>query len=170
MAAVRRVARYRGIHEETSTGTTDNISTAKPIGSHQSTARIPPISASGIPQNRKLDRPLFIGQAPLFALLDYSPHLIIEQGFCPFASCCTHPTSQRSEISISIIFAMSAQWSEFAGCCSHREACGSNRKAVPMRVAEILPLRTVRRIVSTFTPMKAASSLTDRSNVFVHPP
>ena len=88
MEAVRRIARYRGIHEETSTGTTDDISTAMPRGSHQSTARIPPLRAAGIPQIRKLDCPLFMGRAQLFAYFDYSPHLIIEQGFCHFASYC----------------------------------------------------------------------------------
>src|SRR5882672_8404722 len=34
MAAVSRINRDRGIHEETSTGTTDNIGTAMPMGSH----------------------------------------------------------------------------------------------------------------------------------------
>jgi len=77
MAAVSRINRDRGIHEETSTGTTYNIGTAMPMGSHQSTARIPPIRAAVIPQVRKLDRPVLIGLAPLFALLYYSPHLTI---------------------------------------------------------------------------------------------
>ena len=91
MAAVSRINRDRGIHEETSTGTTYNIGTAMPMGSHQSTARIPPIRAAVIPQVRKLDRLVFMRLASLFALLYYSPHLIIEQGLCPFASCCIHP-------------------------------------------------------------------------------
>ena len=58
MAAVSRIARDRGIHEETSTGTAYNIGTVKTMASHQSTARIPPIRAAIIPEVRKLDRPV----------------------------------------------------------------------------------------------------------------
>jgi hypothetical protein len=32
-----------------------------------------------------------MGRAPLFAFLYYSPHLMIQQGLCLFASCCIHP-------------------------------------------------------------------------------
>jgi hypothetical protein len=61
------------------------------MGSHQSTAWILPIRAAVTPQVRKLDRPVFMERAPLFAFLYYSPHLIIEQGLCLFASCGIHP-------------------------------------------------------------------------------
>jgi hypothetical protein len=61
------------------------------MDSHQSTARILPIRAAVIPEVRKLDRPVFMEQAPLFAFLYYSPHLIIGQALCLFASCCIHP-------------------------------------------------------------------------------
>jgi hypothetical protein len=43
-----------------------------PMGSHQSTARIPPIRAALIPEVRKLDRPVLMEPAPLFAFLYYS--------------------------------------------------------------------------------------------------
>ena len=46
----------------------------------------------------------------------------------------------------------------------------SNRNAVPTRVAGSSPLRTARRMVSVLTPIKAASYLIDRSDVFMHPP
>src|SRR6266849_1156480 len=91
MAAVSGSFQERGIHEETSTGTTGNIGTAMPMGSHHSTARILPIRAAVIPQVRKLDRPVFMALVPLFAFLYYSPHLMIQQGLCLFASCCIHP-------------------------------------------------------------------------------
>ena len=37
-------------------------------------------------------------------------------------------------------------------------------------VAGISPFRAARRMVSVLTPMKAASAVTDRSDVFMHPP
>src|SRR5205809_5793222 len=46
MTAASKIARDRGIHEDARTGTTNNISTAMPMCSHQSTVRIPPIKAA----------------------------------------------------------------------------------------------------------------------------
>lgn len=91
MAAVSRIVRSRGIHEETSTGITYNIGTAMPMGSHRSIARIPPIRAVVIPEVPKLNCPAFMELAPLFAFLYYSPHLLIGQGLCLFPSCGIHP-------------------------------------------------------------------------------
>src|SRR5437899_5955226 len=78
MVAVSRIVRDRGIHEEPSIGT------AMPMDSRQSTSRIPPIRAAVIPEVRKLDRPVFMGLAPLFTFLYYSPHLNDSARIMPF--------------------------------------------------------------------------------------